>query len=225
MLANGDVRALVREVRQRISRVPHEGARMALTCCYLFAARVSEIVAFASESDTTTPYGPRGTDAWTDVYDHYGKSVEVAVFRIRTAKRGGVERWVGLPLDPVYEPLTRPVFEYFKSKGEDYCFPFTRQSLFLYASEAFRGLTYPIEKYGTVDRHERDAKLHFLRHLRGSELRALYHIKDADLADYGGWSYRQMGMTATMARYQIMTWQGYFPKLLKPSPYALECPA
>lgn len=224
-MANGDVRALVREVRQRISRVPHEGARMALTCCYLFAARVSEIVAFASESDTTTPYGPRGTDAWTDVYDHYGKSVEVAVFRIRTAKRGGVERFIGLPMDRAYEPLTRPVFEYFKSKGEYYCFPFTRQALFVHASEAFKGIKYPIEKYANVGRHEKEAGIHFLRHLRATELRSEYGIWGPELADYGGWSYRQFGMTSSMTRYQIMTWQGYFPKLLKPSPYALECPA
>ncbi|MEN3026044.1 MAG: hypothetical protein ABC585_05755 [Candidatus Methanosuratincola petrocarbonis] len=221
----GGLRDLVADVRRRISRVPDEGVRMALTCCYLLAARASEVVASASGSDTTTPYGPRGTDAWQDVYDHYGRKVEVAVFRLRTAKRGGLERYVGLPLDPVYEPLTRPVFEYFKSCGGGPCFPFTRQTLFLHASKAFRGLTYPIEKYRGVDRHEKGAGVHFLRHLRASELRWEYGIKGENLADYGGWSYRQFGMTATMARYQMMTWHGYFPLLLKPSPYAAACTA
>jgi hypothetical protein len=215
------LRETVAEVRSRILSVPREEFKIALACCYLFAARSCEIVGVKSPSDRTTPYGPRGEDAWLDTYNHNGAEVKAAVFRLRTAKRQGMERFVALPLDPTYEPLTERIFRYFSERRGKICFPFTRQALHSYASSSFAGIRYVIEPYGSVRQHERDAALHFLRHLRASELAQVYGITGMNLAAYGGWSLKSAGMSSSMMRYQMLSWQSYFPLLLKPSPYPL----
>jgi len=215
------VHELVREARSRIAKVDNEPVRYALTAAYLWAARASEVVAVASGSDTTTPYGPRGTDVSEDLYQVPGAQPEqVAIFRIRTAKRGGMERFVALPLNPTYEPLTKPLLDYFRSRGSDYVFPFTRQTLHSYASEALAGLTYEIAPQKIdgeiVRQHERQAGVHFLRHIRASELAGRYGFSPLELATYCGWSLKAAGLTPVMMRYVVFSWQSYFHRLLLP---------
>jgi hypothetical protein len=211
---------LVAEVRARITKVQNEDARLGLMASYLLAARASEIVGVASASDTTTPYGPRGTDVSEAMWQEGERQEPAAVFRLRTAKRGGFERFTALPLNPKYEPWSQRLLEHFKSKGSDLVFPFTRQTLHSYASEAFSGLTYDIEPQRIegekVARHKRDAAVHFLRHIRASELGWFYGFNPADLASYCGWSLKNAGYSSVMARYVQLAWQSYFPKLLKP---------
>jgi len=211
---------LIKDIRSRIARVEREPVRYGLMACYLQAARASEVVGIACGSDTTTPYGPHGKHAWEDTFQAGGLEPEkVAVFRVRTAKRGGLERFIALPLDPKYEPWSRPLLDYYKVRTGSLVFPFTRQTLFCYAREAFEGLTYDIEPQMVdgvrVERHSRDAGVHFLRHVRASELASFYGFSPQDLAYYCGWSLRSAGVSGVMARYVQLTWQGYFPKLLK----------
>lgn len=210
----------VKEIRTRIAKVENSEIRNGLTAAYLFAARASEIVGVASASDTTTPYGPKGSDASICPYTDGQITTEAAVFRLRTAKRKGLERFVALPLKPEYEPLTRPLYEYFKAKGDGLAFEFTRQTLHAYAVQTFVGLEYDIERMnvnGNIrERHKRDAAIHFLRHIRASELSWTYHFEPQELASYCGWTLRNAGYSQAMERYQILDWQGYFRKLLKP---------
>ncbi len=185
---------------------------------------LDEVVAVASASDTTTPYGPKGTDVSEDVYQAPGSKPEpVAIFRIRTAKRGGMERFIALPLDPRYEPWTRQLLDYFRLRGDGYVFPFTRQTLCSYASEALAGLTYEIAPQmnggEVVRQHDRPASTHFLRHIRASELASHYGFRPEELATYCGWSLKAAGLTSVMARYIHLSWQSYFPKLLVRCPW------
>lgn len=211
---------LVAEARSRIARVQRDDVRLALMAAYLWAARASEVVGVASGSDTTTPYGPRGTDVAEQPYSPGpGMSqVRAAVFRIRTAKHSGRPRYIALPLDPKCEPWAQPLLDYFKSCGEDLCFPFTRQTLHSYASSAFAGLTYEINPQlidgAKVPAHERGAGVHFLRHLRASELASFYGFEPLQLAYYCGWDLKSAGLTRVMARYVALSWQSYFPRLL-----------
>ncbi len=210
------------ETRSRIARVQREDVRLALMAAYLWAARASEVVGVASGSDTTTPYGPRGADASEQPYQpgRGEQPVRAAVFTVRTAKRGGRIRYVALPLEQKYEPWAQPLLDYFKARGQELAFPFTRQTLHSYASEAFDGLTYGIEEQlidgAKVPAHERGAGVHFLRHLRSSELASFYGFarEPAHLAYYCGWTLKSAGMSRTMCRYLDLSWQAYFGKLL-----------
>lgn len=214
-----NVSELVADVRKRIISVPNEDVRFGLMDSFLKAARASEVVSVASEKDTTTPYGPRGTDASEVTWQQDDHTEQAAVFRVRTAKREGFERYAALPLDPKYEPWARPLLDYFISKKNDHVFPFTRQTLFVYAKEAFAGLNYDIEPQKIngkkIERHQREAGVHFLRHVRASELGWFYGFTPADLASFCGWSLKNAGYSAVMARYVQLGWQSYFPKLLK----------
>jgi hypothetical protein len=219
---------LLLEVRKRISQVESQPIRYALMDAYLKAARASEVVAFASRSDTTTPYGPKGTDASEALfYPPSGGDPEPAVvFTVRTAKKDGAVRYVALPLNPKYEPWSKELFEYYKKRKDKYVFPFTRQTLYNHAKKAFAGLKYEIApqrfKDEEIGEHEKEAGVHFLRHLRASELVGVYGFTPMELASYCGWSYRAAGLTPVMMRYVSYSWQSYFPKLLRPSIYVLK---
>jgi len=215
---------IVREVRARIGSHEVEPIRYAMMSCYLLAARVSEVVGVASPSDNTTPYGPRGEDVAEQFYSLPGSQTAepVAVFRLKTAKRKGMERFVALPLNERYEPWGKELLAYFKTKGNELVFPFTRQTLGSYAAKALDGLEYDIASQNIngvhVEAHKRDASNHFLRHIRASELSYYYGFRAEDLATYCGWTIQNAGMTDVMARYLHLSWQSYFPKLLIPRP-------
>ena len=214
----------VNEIRSRIDSVPWRDIRCCLRTCYLFAGRISEVVGKASYGDTTTARGPRGVDADLDIYTLGEGKEQAVVFTVKTAKRGGRERKVALPLN--YEPWVKEVYDYFQQRGSELVFPFTRQKVWAYAKEVFDGLTYPIEKYvltkkdlglrKVIDEHLRPFRLHALRHLRASELVEFYGFDGFNLATYGGWTYHTMTRVSTvMERYLSLGWQSYFPKLLK----------
>ena len=213
-------------VRQRIESVKREDIRFCLMTCYLYAGRISEVVGVKYPSDhKTTARGPRGSDAVKDFYLAGSKRIPCVVFNVRTAKRSGKERKIALPLNPAYEPWTKPLYEYFKSKGDGVVFPFPRQEVWMHSKAAFEGLTYPIETYTIkqgevvkkVDEHVRPFRLHALRHLRATELRERYQFDGFDLASYCGWRLGTIvpQISRTMERYLSLGWASYFPKLLK----------
>jgi len=214
-------------VRQRVESVASEPIRFCLMTCYLYAGRISEVVGVKYPSNhKTTARGPHGSDAIKDYYmAGLKKRIPCVVFNVRTAKRDGKERKIALPLNPNYEPWTKPLYEYFKSKGDQLVFPFSRQKVWMHSKSCFEGLTYPIETYTIkkgevvkkVDEHLRPFRLHALRHLRATELRERYQFDGFDLASYCGWRLGTIvpQISRTMERYLSLGWSSYFPKLLK----------
>jgi integrase len=213
-------------IRERIKKVNREDIRTCLMTTYLCAARISEVVAIKYQSDKgTTARGPKGIDTTKDVFITGSKHVPCAIFTLKTAKRGGKERKIALPLNPKYEPWTKQIYDYFQSKDKEPVFPFTRQEAWLHSKSAFEGLTYPIEFYFVkdgevkkkIDDHIRDFRLHALRHLRATELREQYQFDGFDLASYCGWHLATIvpQISRTMERYLSLGWSSYFPKLLK----------
>lgn len=213
-------------IRQRIESVEQEDIRFCLETCYLYAGRISEVVGVKYPSDTkTVARGPHGSDVTKDFYMADLREIPCVVFNVRTAKRQGKERKVALPLDPIYEPWAKPIYEYFEGKGNEVVFPFTRQAVWMQSKAAFEGLTYPIEtytiKHGEVKTkvadHVRSFRLHALRHLRATELRERYQFDGFDLASYCGWRLGTIvpQISRTMERYLSLGWSSYFPKLLK----------
>jgi len=121
---------------------------------FLIAGRVSEIVGERCKSDIkTTPRGPTGADFEVTQARVNGVDYEALVFNVKTSKRGGIPRSIGVPLDPALEPWAWALLKYFQGFDEkDHVFPFTRQALFPSAVEVFRDdYVYPIEEYKTQE--------------------------------------------------------------------------
>ena len=154
VIENSGVIPRVIDVRNRIVQANKTPHRMGMMFGFLVAGRASEIVGSACKSDVnTTPRGPTGNDI--EVAEARVKDVdyEVVVFNVKTSKRGGIPRAIGLPLDEKKEPWARPLLDYFyKFSANEHVFPYTRQALFPSAVEVFRDdFVYPIEEYSTQE--------------------------------------------------------------------------
>mgnify|MGYP001592831626 FL=1 len=214
----------VGEVRERIERAGPSDIRLALMATHVLAGRVSEIVSRSSPHDNTVARGPSGADVRLERYQAGDFNEEVAVFNLRTAKRGGRERSVALPMSEEYEPWTKELYEYFKKRGDAHVFPFTRQHLGKEAKGPLVGLRYQILDYylikdkvkKKVEPHSRDFALHALRHLRVAELFDHYGFEPIEVMYYAGWTFGGMfGGGSIMERYAHLNWRQYFPKLLR----------
>ena len=142
------------DVRLRIIHATKTSHRLGMMYGFLIAGRVSEIVGSACKSDVkTTPRGPTGRDFEVAEARVNGVDYEVVVFNVKTAKRGGIPRAIGVPLDRTQEPWSRPLLEYFEKFSEkEHVFPYTRQDLFPSAVEVFKDdFVYPIEEYKTQE--------------------------------------------------------------------------
>jgi hypothetical protein len=211
-------------IRQLIATVRQENYRHCLEATYLYAGRICEVVGTSTPGDNTKAIGPRGTEATLDTI--HGK--KCVLFKVHTEKRQGLIRVVALPLR--YEPLAKPLYDYFKQRGTELVYPFTRHKIGAVARTLFSGLSYPVEKYTIINteqqinkkipRHGKPFNLHALRHLRATELRRFYHFTADDLAAYCGWTLRTVNpqMSGVMQRYQdlSMDYLEYLPKLFKP---------
>ena len=213
-------------IRKRIQMASPKEAKYSLMAAYLFCARVSEIVGTKCPSDVgTTPRGVTGASLEYDTVALGEQEIEAAVFTVRTAKRDGKIRKVALPLNPKYEPFTKPLTTYFEGFDNTFVFPFNRQVMHTYARKLFTRLTYKIESYKYVDdagdkkvKHSHDRKFatHALRHLRAAELMEHYGFDGVDLSTYGGWTLQSaIGVGSSLGRYAHLNWRRYFPKLLK----------
>jgi len=216
--------ALIRSCLESIRTKPFQ---MACKAAYLFSGRISEVVSQSYGNEKV--YGPSGSDVFQDFFVTGDKRFDVVVFKVKTAKRNGLQRNIGLPLD--FEPWAKQLFSYFQEFGKDFVFPFMRQDVWREAKQAFKGLWYPIEKYvvwkdgkleKVVEDHERSYTLHALRHSRTTELVEFYGFEALNLAAYCGWTITTAGsqfgvnVPKVISRYLYLNWQGYFPKLLKP---------
>jgi len=167
--------------------------------------------------------------------DKLTKDVPVALFRIKIAKQKLDEgedapyRIIGLPLE--YDPWVKEVYNYFKSKGDDYVFPFNRAYVWGYISNKqriFEGLTYKIKKYNylrtgkpvyKVLPHPRRLKIHGLRHIRTDELISRFNFDGFDMVAFVGWKLSAKGKSApAMADVYAEireAWHRYIKKLCK----------
>jgi hypothetical protein len=263
----------VEEILNRIETIEDVGVKRTYQTAYLLAARIGEVLGYKYESDKTAHptgmyltvkhaiYEPdltipeefqtlmltrlMDTGKMPNLEELAQVREEVAVFTITTEKRKGFKRETGLPLNPIYEPLTQILFDYIaqrQNKSEP-VFPYYRQQLYPVARDVFKGFHYKIipymrtqlengvpikeviEKHGIVqEKTVREAipehlKLfaqHALRHLRATVLRNKYGIKDSDLNIYAGWATGSRGgMSAMQDRYVEQPWRIYFPKLLR----------
>ena len=220
----------VETVRKRIISAKKKEARFCLMAAYLFCARASEIIGTTNRYDIahnqTVARGPTGKDVKLETFELGEMKNEAAIFTIRTAKRDGKIRKIGLPLEKKFEPWTEPLYEYYLEHGNEKVFDFTRQKAWEYAQETFIGLSYPIEKYNLYDpestkptpirAHMKPFRTHALRHLRATELIETFGFTGFDLSVYGGWTLRSMvGVGSALSRYAHLDWRRYFPKLLK----------
>ena len=151
----------------------------------------------------------------------------VAIFHITTEKRAGFVRHTALPLNRKYDSggWTRQVYEYIKSRQDkdEPVFPYYRQQLYPTAKELFKGFTYPIVTYKSLEdelvkAHQKDFANHAIRHERATELRSRYRIKGEMLDSFMGWTkQRGSGGSAMQDRYVLEPWReaGYVPKLMR----------
>ena len=215
----------VETIRKRIANTRDMETRMCFTAEYLCCARISEIIGRKCPSDITThARGFTGKDVKLTTFRQGKEPVDAVVFTVRTAKRGGKERSIALPIDKQYEPLAEPLYNYIKQFGADTVFNFTRQKAFTQSKNIFEGLTYPIERYRPfkdgkaldfVEEHDKPFRTHALRHVRATELLDFYDFTAIELSLYGGWTLKSMvGVGSAMSRYTHLQWKKYFPKLL-----------
>jgi len=139
-----------KQVRKLIQSIPEKRFRMGGMYGYLIAGRASEIVTKACPSDEgTTPYGPQGRDY--RIMHHQDKNHqrhEVLVLNVKTSKRDGLPRDIGVPLDKKIEPFAEKILEYFQEQDKDEpVFYYTRQDLYNGSKDVFDGYIYPIEPY------------------------------------------------------------------------------
>lgn len=228
------------EVRDRIDRAGDELMRQALRATYLRCARESETVGRAYSPETA--YGPKGNDAEPSVWiDPTGQKNDekAVVFHTKTAKRGGMLRLIGLPLD---DPWVKPLAEFMWDRGEQEAFPLSRQEMVSYVNEndVFEGLVWPVQEYlifeapavrnaqgqivqaakvKEVEGHMKPFTVHSLRDARATYLLNERHFDGVDLAIHGGWAINRTvtGISPVMARYVrpiYQQWERPFPKLM-----------
>lgn len=238
------------EVCERIDHAGDRDYRACLRAIVLMCARASEVVGESSPSDVRSPArGPTGEDAKDLVYtgiretNDEGRKENALVIVTKTAKRQGMERWVGIPAD--YEPWARPTAEYFWNNRplKEKVFPFTRQALgeYVRSNNIFEGFVWNVLKYDIVltptkrdnlgnilaeplvkkvGSHEKPFTLHSLRDCRATYLISVKRFDGPDLAIHGGWAINraETGVSQVMARYIDIyrDWARPFSKLLPP---------
>lgn len=236
----------VEEIRQRVDGCGDQDFRAALRAAFLMCARVSEVVGKGNPSDGYEARGPTPKEAIDlfyeapNKYDDVTRKEKALVVIVKTAKRDGMERWVGLPAD--YDPWVKETARYFWSRPEgEKVFPFTRQALGDYArsNNVFEGFLWTVRKYQIVlERAKRDQQgnvveeakvkailehpkpftIHSLRDARATSLMLENNFVGLDLAIHGGWAINraEVGVSAVEARYLDIykEWKKPFKKLL-----------
>lgn len=212
-------------VRSRIEAVQHKEMRMFLMADFAFCARSVELCGLPEKGEQS--YGPRGNEVeledWQDE-DYPDIRAKIAVFTIRTAKRDGFVRKIGLPLD--YEPWAGILADYWKEFGKElvFYFPRSKPKYYVESRGVFSGIQYPILPYYVEgegekrEQHMRELVLHGLRHVRANELMERYNFNLEQVATYGGWTLRSQGREISPAltnSYLLLGYRHYIKKLLK----------
>lgn len=180
---------------------------------------------------------------------------DFAVFRVTTEKRliqkdgdnykHGWVRECARPLNPIYDPTTKPIVDYIQKQqaAGKKLFPVDRKKMWATATEVLDGLTYTIQpymrakkdttgqylrdpnnlnRYGKpklimelVTEHEKDAANHAIRHWARQELEDYYGFTTREADAFGGWTQTE-GANIQGQRYVKIPWTNCAPRLLIP---------
>jgi len=257
----------VSEIRRRIEGIETIEIRRCFQASFLFCARIGEVISVKFPGDKTanptglklvaveTVYVPDLVNLYevqilmmrllamrgvSPSMEEIAKTKEpVALFTVSTEKRHGKERNIALPLNPLYEPWSKPLLDYFleRKKEGGSVFPFDRQKMWREARYFFKGFKCQIEGYRKIVKVDGQVQLnvkgkpqtvfipehvnpfgtHALRKLREDDLENNYGFDPIDISTYGGWTLRsKAGVSGSIDRYRTPRWQRYFAKLLKP---------
>ncbi len=224
-------------VRGRISQITDKTMQRCLDATLICCARICEIVGRPKQNEKA--YGLRAKDLRVVRYQpkYSAQRYEILVVDVQTAKRGGMLRKVAVPLETT--PEAKPLLEYAEQfQPDQFLFDFTRADPLDWISRVepvFNGLSYPIDTYmvsleGKLEKipsHQRNFKLHALRHLRSTELVEAYGFDGFNLAAYGGWKIQTstakfgQAIPSVVARYLYLRWQAYIDKLITPSTFSV----
>jgi hypothetical protein len=155
----------------------------------------------------------------------------VAFFKIRLAKKYSVSyKMVGLPLSAKYEPWTEQIYRYYKKRGNELVFPFSRQDVWEHIhrkQKIFKGLIYTTKKttVTTSDKfrvikpaHKHTFGMQALRIIRTDELIDRYNFNPLDLTEFIGISVKIMNMPIRRDTSKTNDyWKHSVRKLCKPS--------
>jgi hypothetical protein len=206
------------EIRERIVKAESPW-REFFSYLLISGSRVSEAVAEEQPGDLaeTPKHHPSrnyGVYLTMSVVPH--ELDEAAMFTVRTAKRGGMERAVAVPLH--HDPLTKGVVDLWDKTGEN-PWQWNRGQALYQAHKIFSGLGYIVEdqKKGDVKtpKHLKPCGNHAMRHFRTQELMLKYDFSDRDLMQFFGWTARNIGINPMIVRYAALKWQNYYPKLVR----------
>lgn len=117
-------------------------------------------------------------------------------------------KMVAIPTNPTYEPWTLDILKYLQRHQARLNFDLTRQRIFQIVRK-------------NLGDHFNGIHPHSLRHFRLTHLVSHYHFDPYDVTAFAGWSYSTgfggMGVASSqLDTYLHLSWQKYYPKLLKP---------
>ena len=206
------------EVRARIADAPTPW-REFFGYLLISGSRVSEAVAEAQPGDdaNTPKHRPaRNYGVYLTMSRVPHELGEAALFTVRTAKRGGMERAVAVPLE--HDPITRGVVDLWE-KTDGNPWQWNRGQALYQAHKLFAGMGYVVEEQGRgaakVEKHLKPVGNHAMRHFRTQELMLKFDFSDRDLMQFFGWTARNIGINPMIIRYAALKWQNYYPKLTR----------
>jgi hypothetical protein len=162
---------------------------------------------------------------------HDISKVSIALFNVTRSKQKledgnkPSQQIVALPLSRDFEPWTKELFDFFKSKNNDYVFPFNRTYAYNYvkSNKIFKDCLYTIREYRIsrentllqVNEHTRKLYLDGLRYLRQDELREKYGFDWVDLESYTGLKFSDSTRSRRRGDFIREDWRRYIKKLCK----------
>lgn len=200
--------------RKAVDAIPSRRDRDFVKVSYLLAARVSELLIYATPYDMehfkSKAYGHTISFNFAEELEQKVLVIKMGVLKrqVKSVKADDTVfyKTVALPCDPKYEPWTLDLLKRIK-KHKTLAFTLSRHTAWRLVRKNLSPL---------------DPKIHThsLRHYRISHLLNDYGFDAEDLVAYSGWSFKTvMGMKGMGAGqldiYAHLAWKRYFPKLLK----------
>ncbi len=183
--------------------------RMAL----LGGFRISELVAKPTRGSGNTS---DTLEVTTDT--HHATGEEALIIRVYALKKQApVQREIGIPLNPRYEPWAEKVLRDWEDSGGVNPYQVDRVHAWAANRLVFDGIGYKVapQRATQTPEHLKPGGNHILRHERAAELRRAQLSVEERVA-YFAWSAQTAGLNSMLATYDRIPWFDIFPKLLRP---------
>ncbi|UCE96538.1 MAG: site-specific integrase [Candidatus Bathyarchaeota archaeon] len=196
--------------RAYVDGLPEGDDKVLFQALYLTCSRASELALRVVKAEKfTKPYGQFLSYRIESFNGEPVLVLDVAVLKRKEkrkkAKSNIVFKTIALPCSPKVEPWTLSLLKYIH-KHKALAFPLDR-----------RQMLYRTKKW--FSRMEKNMTTHSLRHFRISHLAQYYGFSPMELCQFAGWTFRAgMGASGQLDTYLHLSWQNYFPKLLRPLP-------